>query len=114
MPKNHLKRVSQASTVVATCLLMIACASAPPNADKVTVVDGRNAFTANCELLGPVSDSVNAWKFSDLQEARTQVIWNMQAKAYNFYVADTLSVESIGSSFTSVFGTGTALKCFNK
>lgn len=112
MSYRFLTQPFRASTLVVLCLVVAGCASAPQNADKVAVVDGRNSFTSKCELLGSVSDSVNGWKFSDVQEARTQVIWNMQAKAYNFYVADTLSVDSIGNNLTSVFGTGTAMKCF--
>lgn len=100
--------------VVVTTLLCLAttgCASFPANANKVQVVDGRNAFTAKCEPRGPVSDSVSGWSFGDTQEAIKQVIWNMRAKAYEIYNADALSIDYVGG-FTTVSGSGTALKCY--
>src|SRR5690606_25586466 len=102
---NKTARLGAAATVIA----LAGCATAPPNANRVNVVDGASAFTANCKMLGPVSERVNAWKFGSEQEAWQQVVWNMQAQAFERYGADTLSIQRRGLSFTEMGGEGVAL-----
>src|SRR5690606_4656334 len=94
-------------------ILLVGCPTRPPNADRVTVGRGSDSFTASCKMLGPVSSVLNGWKFGSEAQAGQQVLWNMQAEAYERYGADTLSVQDIGiASFTEYGGRGIALKCY--
>lgn len=96
----------------ATLFILIGCASAPVNSEKVTVIDGKNSFTSSCEMLGTVTSVVNPWAFGTESEASKQALWNMQAEAYNLYGADTLSIQRFGTSLTEIGGQGIALKCY--
>lgn len=92
--------------------ILIGCATAPENSEKVTVINGNNAFTSSCKMLGTVTSVVNPWAFGTESEASKQALWNMQAEAYNVYGADTLSIQRFGTSLTEIGGQGIALKCY--
>lgn len=92
--------------------IILGCATAPENSEKVTVIQGDNAFTGSCKMLGSVTSIVNPWSFGSESEASKQALWNMQAKAYELYSADTLSIQNFGTSLTEVGGQGIALKCY--
>lgn len=92
--------------------ILVGCATAPENSEKVTVINGNHSFTSSCKMLGTVTSVVNPWAFGSESEAKNQALWNMQAEAYNTYGADTLSIQRLGSSITEVGGQGIALKCY--
>jgi len=95
---------------IALAFILTGCASMPQGAENVHIVNGNYAFTASCKSLGAVSDSVSGWSFGTVDEAKTQVAWNLRAKAHNQFGADTLVIDGI-DGFTTVSGSGTALKC---
>lgn len=109
---NRRYMLARTFSAAAAVLLVAGCATPPMNADRVTVIQGSNAFTSNCKMLGPVSDSVSAWKFASYQHALQQVIWNMQAQAFERYGADTISIQNAGNSLGESFGQAVALKCY--
>lgn len=92
--------------------VLIGCATAPENSEKVTVINGNNSFTSSCKMLGTVTSVVNPWAFGSESEASKQALWNMQADAYDTYGADTLSIQRFGTSLTEIGGQGIALKCY--
>ncbi len=94
--------------IISLTIILSGCASLPPSAENVHVVDGNYSFTSSCKVLGVVCDSVSGWSFGSVDEAKTQVVWNIRSKAYNQFNADTLIIDGV-DGFTKVSGSGTDL-----
>lgn len=82
------------------------------SSQHVQVVNGNNAFTAQCKMLGPVSDEQSEWAFATPGQTQEQVLINLRSQAYKLYGADTIAIQSFGhSGFTTDSGSAIALKC---
>ncbi|MCX9067890.1 DUF4156 domain-containing protein [Citrobacter portucalensis] len=107
-----VSKVLKISMFISVVSILSGCAHMDEAASHVQVVNGNNAFTSQCKMLGPVSDEQSEWAFATPGETQAQVLINLRSQAYKMYGADTIAVQSFGrSGFSTDSGSAIALKC---
>lgn len=110
-------KTSLKTTLILASVLLAGCATPrPPDTDKVQVIQANSPLASKCKMLGPVYDRVGGgWTHGSLQAIRTELVWNMRAKAYQTYEADALAIQAIErTGFAELSGSGVALKCYQQ
>lgn len=109
-----LSKTFKISVLTSILAVLSGCAHMDEAATHVQVVNGNNAFTSQCKMLGPVSDEQSEWAFATPGETQSQVLINLRSQAYKLYGADTIAIQSFGrSGFSTDSGSAIALKCIH-
>lgn len=82
------------------------CAAVDPQADRVGVIKGNSAFSAQCQFLGNVVSHRNPMAFLDRVQYEQQVRNDLQIEALKLG-ADSVVLQTLDDRG----GTGSALKC---
>ena len=59
-----VSRILKISALISVAATLSGCAHMDEAASHVQVVNGNNAFTSQCKMLGPVSDEQSEWSFA--------------------------------------------------
>ncbi|EHV2504258.1 hypothetical protein WMQ12_22760 [Escherichia coli] len=107
-----VSRILKISVLISVAATLSGCAHMDEAASHVQVVNGNNAFTSQCKMLGPVSDEQSEWSFATPGETQAQILINLRSQAYKLYGADTIALQSLGrTGFSTDSGSAIALKC---